>query len=95
MMLTLMATHNVRNKSIIFEGFYFRVCNTQKDETVKFNIINMSKNDSLYNYGMKVLVFSEQDRKTDGVEWIRGGDQINYSQNIFKRVRMIYELLRI
>ena len=37
------------------QWFFFRVSNTTKDLTVKFNILNLSKPDSLYNYGMKVL----------------------------------------
>lgn len=41
------------------QWFYFRVSNTKKGHTVKFNILNLAKPDSLYNYGMKVLCLSE------------------------------------
>lgn len=37
------------------QWFFFRVGNTTKGQTVKFNILNLAKPDSLYNYGMKVL----------------------------------------
>lgn len=42
------------------QWFFFRVQNTKKGETVKFNILNFSKPDSLFNYGMKVTMYSEQ-----------------------------------
>lgn len=37
------------------QWFYFRVTNTFKGQTVKLNMLNLAKPDSLYNYGMKVL----------------------------------------
>lgn len=37
------------------QWFYFRVGNTFKGKTIKFNVLNLCKPDSLYNYGMKVL----------------------------------------
>ena len=46
---------------IILIGFYFRVQNTRKGNSVKFNILNHSKPDSLFNYGMQVLVLSEEE----------------------------------
>lgn len=42
------------------QWFFFRVSNTRKGASIKFNILNLAKPDSLYNYGMKVLCFSEQ-----------------------------------
>jgi len=40
------------------QWFYFRVMNTTKSSTVKFNILNYTKNDSMFNYGMKIAVYS-------------------------------------
>ena len=60
MTLILRATHNVRELLLTKVGFFFRVSNTRKDMPVKFNLLNHTKPDSLFNYGMKVLVFSEQ-----------------------------------
>ncbi len=40
------------------QWFFFRVGNTHKGDSVRFNILNLCKSDSLYNHGMKVLVFS-------------------------------------
>jgi len=42
------------------QWFYFRVMNTRAGHTVKFNIMNYSKPDSLFNYGMKISVYSEK-----------------------------------
>jgi hypothetical protein len=46
---------------------------------VRFNIVNMQKNDSLYNYGMKPAVYScNQER---GEDWVHGGEDICYYRN--------------
>lgn len=59
-------------------GFFFRVTNISKGASVKFNILNHSKTDSLFNFGMKVLVYSEGIYKTSGVGWHREGRDIAY-----------------
>lgn len=41
------------------QWFFFRVQNTRKDFSVKFNILNYSKADSMFNYGMKITIYSE------------------------------------
>lgn len=40
------------------QWYYFKVTNTRSDIKYKFNISNFYKPDSLYNYGMKPLVYS-------------------------------------
>jgi hypothetical protein len=52
---------------------------------VILNIINLSKPDSLYNYGMKVLNFSNKLNDKEGVGWHRIGENIDYYQNNFKK----------
>ena len=42
------------------QWFYFRVTNVKKGLKVKFNMLNMIKSKSLYNDGMKVLIYSEK-----------------------------------
>ena len=49
------------------------------------NIINLAKPDSLYNYGMKVLNFSNKLNDSEGVGWHRIGEKIDYYQNNFKK----------
>ena len=43
------------------QWFYFRAQNTRAGKTYRFNIINLLKPDSLYNHGMKPLLYSEID----------------------------------
>ena len=52
---------------------------------MKFNMLNLAKPDSLYNYGMKILCFSNQIKEKEGVGWHRIGESINYFQNHYKR----------
>ena len=51
----------------------------------RFNIINLLKLDSLYNHGMRPLVYSEQEAKQNGKGWHRGCNKICYYQNTLKR----------
>ena len=37
------------------QWYFFKVENTRKNMKVKFNILNLAKPDSLYNFGMRVL----------------------------------------
>ena len=68
------------------QWFFFRVGNTRAGLSVKFNILNLAKPDSLYNEGMRMLSFSQLSR--DGpnqLSWHRVGKDIAYHQNSFKR----------
>ena len=60
-----MVLQNDVNTQSHMQWFYFRVQNTRKDKKVTFNIINMNKPESLYNEGMRILVFSDA-RKEQG-----------------------------
>ena len=42
------------------QWYFFRVSNTKKGQKVKFNFNNLSKSDSLYNDGMRILAFSQK-----------------------------------
>ena len=42
------------------QWYFFRCSNTFKGQKVKFNFLNLAKPDSLYNYGMKILKFSNK-----------------------------------
>lgn len=67
------------------QWFFFWVGNTTKGKSVKFNILNLAKPDSLYNYGMKVLCFSEKANEEQNWEWFWGGSEISYYKNNFKK----------
>lgn len=45
---------------------------------VKFNLLNLIKPKSLFNEGMKVLMFSEKDNDINGEGWFWGGEDILY-----------------
>ena len=44
-------------------------------------MINLGKGDSLFNYGMKVLIYSEIDENKLNKGWVRGGEDILYHPN--------------
>ena len=53
--------------------------------TVRFNILNLCKPDSLYNEGMKILVYSERMAAHKDIGWHRDGINIGYYGNGLKR----------
>ncbi|XP_074660081.1 uncharacterized protein LOC141912655 [Tubulanus polymorphus] len=66
------------------QWFYFRVTNTRANVKYRFNIVNFMKSDSLYNNGMKPLMYSER-RAMDGkIGWTRSGSDIKYYRNNLK-----------
>ena len=48
---------------------------------VRFSLLNLCKPDSLYNEGMKVLVYSEKKAIEKDVGWHRGGCKTAYYAN--------------
>ncbi|KAH0621185.1 hypothetical protein JD844_022240 [Phrynosoma platyrhinos] len=60
------------------QWYYFRVQNTRKDVTYRFTIVNLMKAKSLYNMGMKPLLYSQKDARSHGVGWRREGSDIKY-----------------
>jgi hypothetical protein len=60
------------------QWYFFRVSNTRSHNKVKFNINNLSKSDSLYNDGMRILAFSVRAKKEKNLGWHRIGTDISY-----------------
>jgi cytosolic carboxypeptidase protein 2/3 len=60
------------------QWFFFSVRNVPKGTTVKFNIVNMAKRFSLFDYGMKPSVFSMMRFERRQVGWVRDGSKLNY-----------------
>lgn len=60
------------------QWYFFRVGNTRKGQKITFNIINLAKTDSLYNYGMKILCYSTKMKAEEGIGWHRVGSNITY-----------------
>ena len=67
------------------QWFYFQVKNLSADLDIKYNIVNFTKKDSLYNFGMKILLFSEKANARSGQGWYRGGTNIQYYPNTIRR----------
>jgi len=69
------------------QWYYFSVSNITEGMTVKMNLVNMGKPDSMYNYGMQPLVYSTR-MAAGGVDgaaptkgWHRGGRDVCYYRN--------------
>ena len=60
------------------QWYYFRVTNTRKDITYRFNIVNFMKNDSAYNQGMRPLIYSTKEAEESRIGWQREGSNIAY-----------------
>ncbi|KAM4618110.1 cytosolic carboxypeptidase 2 [Discoglossus pictus] len=60
------------------QWFYFQVKNAKKGVSYRFTITNLMKSNSLYNFGMKPLLYSQQDAALRGVGWRREGRNIKY-----------------
>jgi hypothetical protein len=69
------------NTNSYTQWFYFRVTNTRKDRTYRFNIKNLQKSDSLYNYGMLPLVYSRKEAERVSNGWHREAENVCYYQN--------------
>jgi len=67
------------------QWYYFSVANIRKDKEYRFNIINMMKPDSLYNCGMKPLIYSDAMAKQKKLGWHRDGHNVCYYQNNMKK----------
>lgn len=47
----------------------------------RFSIVNLVKSGSLYNEGMRPLMYSTQEAKENGIGWKRCGENISYYKN--------------
>jgi 1,4-dihydroxy-2-naphthoyl-CoA synthase len=62
------------------QWFFFRVVNQDKMKATFF-INNFYKSHSLYQIGMKIIIFSMKKFMNEGVGWVRGGEEIAYFKN--------------
>ena len=60
------------------QWYYFKVQNMKKNQTYRFNIVNLMKPDSTYSNGMKPLVYSVKEAENTGIGWQRDGYNIAY-----------------
>lgn len=67
------------------QWFYFRVQNTTAAQTVKFNILNYRKSDSMFSQGMRISVYSEKRADKSRIGWVKECDNIRYFNNNIKK----------
>lgn len=70
------------------QWFYFSVEGMKVDKEYTFNVVNFTKSDSLFNYGMAPAVYSLAENKgLLGVEkgWRRQGKDVSYKKGIINR----------
>lgn len=67
------------------QWYFFRCANTRKGQEYRFNVINFAKPTSVYNDGMRPLMYSTIEAGAQGVGWVRGGENIIYYQNGIRR----------
>ncbi|PAA63465.1 hypothetical protein BOX15_Mlig033678g1 [Macrostomum lignano] len=60
------------------QWFYFRVSNTRPGQLYRFTLVNFYKSASLYNEGLRPLMYSERAAADKGVGWRRCGGNIKY-----------------
>lgn len=63
------------------QWFFFSVSGAPKGSTLTFNIVNMSKRDSLFADGMKPAVFSMGRYEKRKVGWAHEGNRITYMES--------------
>ncbi|KAJ9507713.1 hypothetical protein QJQ45_019104, partial [Haematococcus lacustris] len=70
--------------------FFFALSNTRAGAHYKLNLINLVKDDSLYQEGMQPLVHSAAAQRDSGRGWHRAGHHIAYYRNRIKRSKSKY-----
>jgi len=64
-----------------FNWFYFQMSNTRKGQTIRLNIVNMTKGHSLYQQGMQINYWSRLKNQPLFTGWLRGGQNIQYQRS--------------
>ncbi|XP_063726567.1 cytosolic carboxypeptidase 1-like isoform X3 [Symsagittifera roscoffensis] len=74
------------NSRSFTQWFYFEVANMRANVEYRFNIVNLEKPNSQFNFGMQPLTYSVQDMLDTGIgRWQRSGFSIGYYKNQFIR----------
>jgi len=63
------------------QWFYFSIANSRAGCQYRLNIVNFTKEDSLYNKGLRVLLYSRKDAEQRGIGWQRAGSDVCWYQN--------------
>jgi len=61
------------------------ICNLFVPPCITFNIVNLTKPESLFNTGMQPVIYSCADAAEHGIGWIRSGSHVEYRSNQYVR----------
>jgi len=67
------------------QWFYFTVEKMIPGAEYTFNVVNFTKSDSLFNYGMRPAIFSTVLNKRNGTGWVRAGQDVVYKKGPIPR----------
>lgn len=77
-----------------FQWFNFKVKNKLKGTKAKFNIVNLTKRNSLYQQGMPVQTLSLRKAADQGATWAFGGSNVKYGLSKLMKVMPTEEGVR-
>lgn len=80
-----MFLRNDYNSQGYTQWYYFSVSNMKRHQKYCLNLKHFIKPDSLYNQGMKPLIYSTRKAEMEGIGWYRGGEDICYYTNSTKK----------
>jgi hypothetical protein len=69
------------------QWFFFSISNMRKNVEYKFNIINLEKPNSQFNFGMMPVMYSTQNAIELDTSWVRTGFDICYFPNRYLKER--------
>ena len=97
---SLYLTPDANNENHLTQWFYFSVKNISKGTRATFTIKNLVKDDSLFNEGMKIWVFSANKFKSKGIKWHHSCFDICYYKNgefakVWNKRETDYEFFKI
>eukprot|EP01135_Chromosphaera_perkinsii_P001578 Nk52_evm48s207 gene=Nk52_evmTU48s207 len=73
------------NTDCHLQWFFFQISNTTAHTSYKFNIINLEKSNSQFNFGMQPVFYSHTENESKGTGWQRTGTSILYYKNHYRR----------
>lgn len=67
------------------QWFFFSMKGVMEGAEYRFNIINLAKVDSEFNYGMRPVLYSDRLARSDSMGWMRSGHGVTYFPNRYQR----------
>lgn len=67
------------------QWFFFSVEGLVPGAEYTFNVVNFTKSDSLFNYGMCPVAYSTLQNKKNGTEWFKLGKDVVYKKGAIPR----------